>query len=252
MPLQTERPVWSKQEVFEVIVKGSYPQLADGTAVSMFYSSYLSTYLERDVKSVMNIADQAAFIKFLKVIASRTGQVLNYSDLARNIDVSAPTVKKWVSVLELSGLIYLLPPYSRNLSKRAIKTPKMYFLDTGLCCYLNGITNAQAAMNSPISGALFETYVVSEVLKSYWHHAETPYLYFYRDTDNNAQIDLIIDAQGKLWPIEIKLTSSPNLRMIRHFKVLDEKICGKGAVICTADKFIPMNKDAVIIPVSYV
>ncbi len=252
LPLQTERPVWTKKETFEAIVKGSYPQLMDGTPRGMFYSSYLSTYLERDVRSVMNISDQASFIKFLKVLAARTGQVLNYSALARDLDMSGPTVKKWLSVLELSGLVYLLPPYSRNLSKRAIKTPKLYFLDTGLCCHLNGITNAEAAMNSPISGSLFETYVISEVLKSYWHHAETPYLYFYRDSDNNAEIDLIIDAQGKLWPIEIKQTSSPNLHMTRHFKVLEGNSLGKGAIICTADKFIPMNREVLIIPVSFI
>ncbi len=252
IPLQTERAVWSKNKTFDVIVKGSFPQLFDGTPASMYYSSYISTYIERDVKSILNISNESTFLKFLKVIAARTGQILNYNDMARDIDVSAPTIKKWVSVLETSGLIYLLAPYSRNLSQRAIKTPKLYFLDTGLCCYLNGITNGEMAMNSPISGALFESYVISEILKSYWHHAERPFFYFYRDTDNNAEIDLIIEAEGKVWPIEIKQTSSPNLQMARHFSVIDADKRGKGAIICTADKFIPMNSDVVIIPVSYI
>lgn len=252
IPLNTERPILSKKEIFEMIVKGSYPQLFDGTPLSLYYSSYVSTYLERDVKSIVNIINETTFIKFLRVMAARTGQVLNYNDIARDIDVSAPTVKSWTSILETSGLIYLMPPYSGNLSQRAIKTPKMYFMDTGLCCYLNGITNAEIAMNGPINGALFETYVVSEILKSYWHHGERPYIYFYRDTDNNREVDMLIESEGKVWPIEIKLSSSPNLQMAKHFKIIDEKRRGKGAIICTANKFIPMNKDVIVIPVSYI
>lgn len=252
IPLNTERPILSKKRLFEMILKGSYPQLFDGTPLSLYYSSYVSTYLERDVKSIINITNETTFIKFLKVMAARTGQVLNYNDIARDIDISAPTVKNWISILETSGLIYLMQPYSNNLSKRAIKTPKMYFIDTGLCCYLNGISNVDMLMNDRINGALFETYVVSEILKSYWHHGERPYIYFYRDTDNNHEIDMLIESQGKVWPIEIKQTSSPNLSMAKHFDIIDEQKRGKGAIICTSDKFIPMNKDTIVIPVSYI
>jgi hypothetical protein len=252
IPLNTERPILSKKEIFEMILKGSYPQLFDGTPLSLYYSSYVSTYLERDVKSIINITNETNFIKFLRVMAARTGQVLNYNDIARDIGISSPTVKSWVSILETSGLIYLMPAYSGNLSQRAIKTPKMYFMDTGLCCYLNGITAADMLMNSNINGALFETYVVSEVLKSYWHHGERPYIYFYRDMDNNREIDILIESQGKIWPIEIKLSSSPNLAMAKHFGVIDEKMRGKGAIICTSNQFIPMNKDVIVIPVSYI
>lgn len=252
IPLNTERPILSKAEIFDLIVKGSYPQLFDGTHLSLYYSSYVSTYMERDVKSIVNVTNETAFIKFLKVMAARTGQVLNYHDISRDVEVSAPTIKNWVSILETSGLIYLMPAYSGNLSQRAIKTPKMYFMDTGLCCYLNGITTGEMAMNGPISGGLFETYVVSEVLKSYWHHGERPYIYFYRDTDNNKEIDLIIESHGKVWPVEIKQSSSPNIQMAKHFGIIDETKRGKGAIICTATKFIPMNKDVVVIPVSYI
>ena len=252
IPLDAERPILSKEEIFEMIVKGSYPQLFDGTPLSLYFSSYVSTYIERDVKNIVNISNESAFLKFLRVMAARTSQVLNYNDIARDIEISAPTVKSWVSILETSGLIYLMSPYFGNLSKRAIKSPKMYFMDTGLCCYLNGITNAEMAMNGPVNGALYETYVVSEILKSYWHHGERPNIYFYRDTDNNKEIDVLIESQGKVWPIEIKLTSSPNLQMAKHFKVIDESKRGRGAIICTSNKFIPMNKDIIVIPVSYI
>lgn len=251
IPLQTRRPIWSALETFEMIVNGSFPQLVDGTPPLLFYSAYVRTYVERDVREILNISNENAFLKFLKVIASRTGQVLNYNDIARDIEVSLNTVKSWISVLETSGLIYLLPPYFRNLAKRAIKTPKIYFLDTGLCCYLTGITTGETAMNHPMSGALFETYVVSEVLKSYWHHGERPFAYFYRDA-LGKEIDLILDRDGKLWPIEIKQTSSPNLKMARAFTVLANEACGKGALVCTANEFVSIGEDVNVIPASYI
>jgi predicted AAA+ superfamily ATPase len=251
IPLQTKRPVWTTQKTFDVIVRGSFPQLFDGTPSSLFYSSYIRTYIERDVREILKISNEHAFLKFLKITAGRTGQVLNYNNVAREIEVSVNTVKSWVSVLETSGLIYLLPPYSRNLTKRAIKTPKLYFLDTGLCCYLTGITTGKMAMDHQINGALFETYAVSEILKSYWHNGERPFAYFYRDT-SGKEIDLILETNGKLWPIEIKQTASPNPKMAQNFDVLSGEKCGKGALVCTANKFIPMNKDVNIVPVSYI
>ena len=251
IPLQTQRPVWSTQETFDMIVKGSFPQLFDGTPPLMFYSAYVRTYIERDVREIMNIVNEHAFLKFLKVVAGRTGQLLNYNDTARDIEVSVNTVKSWISVLETSGLIYLLPPYYRNLTKRVIKSPKLYFLDTGLCCYLTGISTGEMAMNHPMSGALLETYVVSEVLKSYWHNGERPFAFFYRDT-LGKEIDLILEAAGKLWPMEVKQTASPLPKMVQNFEVLAHEVCGKGALICTANKFIPMNGGVHIIPVSYI
>jgi len=251
IPLRTQRPVWSTQETFDVIVKGSFPQLFDGTPASLFYSAYVRTYIERDVREIVNISNEHAFLKFLKVMASRTGQALNYNNVARDIEVSVNTVKSWVSVLETSGLIYLLPPYFRNLTKRATKTPKMYFLDTGLCCYLTGITTGEIALKHAMSGALFETYVVSEILKSYWHNGERPFAYFYRDT-LGKEIDLILEKDGKLWPVEIKQTASPNPGMAQHFTVLASEERGKGALICTASKLLSMSKDVNVIPASYI
>ncbi|MCL2648925.1 MAG: ATP-binding protein, partial [Phycisphaerales bacterium] len=251
IPLQTKRPVWSTQDAFDVIVKGSFPQLFDGTPPSMFYSAYVRTYIERDVREILNISNEHAFLKFLKVMAGRTGQVLNYHDISRDIEISVNTVKSWVSVLETSGVIYLLPPYFRNLTKRAIKTPKMYFLDTGLCCYLTGITTGEMALNHSMSGALFETYAVSEILKSYWHNGERPFAYFYRDAQGK-EIDLILDKNGKLWPIEIKQTATPNPKMVQSFDVLSASGRGRGALVCTANKLISMGNEVSVVPVSYI
>lgn len=251
IPLQTKRPVVSTQETFDMLVKGSFPQLFDGTPSSLFYSSYVRTYIERDVHEILNISNEHTFLKFLKVMAGRTGQILNYNAMSHDIEVSVNTVKSWVSVMETSGLIYLLPPYFRNMTKRAIKTPKMYFLDTGLCAYLMGITTGEIALNHQMSGALFETYVVSEILKSYWHNGERPFAYFYRDAQGK-EIDLILDKSGKLWPIEIKQTATPNPKMVQNFDVLTATDCGKGALICTASKLISMGNNVNVVPVSYI
>ncbi|MCL2293823.1 MAG: ATP-binding protein [Spirochaetes bacterium] len=251
IPFQTKRAVWSTQEVFDAIVKGSFPQLFDGTPQSLFFSAYVRTYIERDVREIINISSEHSFLKFLKVIAARTGQILNYNSISRDIEVSVNTVKSWVSVLETSGLIYLVPPYFRNLSKRAVKTPKLYFLDTGLCCYLTGISTGNIAMNHQMSGALFETYVVSEILKSYWHNGERPFIYFYRET-LGKEIDLILDKKGKVYPVEIKQTASPNSKMTQNFDIIADENRGKGALVCMANKFISMGNDVNVVPVSYI
>lgn len=251
MPLRTKRPAFTQEDVFAEIVRGSYPQLWDGTPPQLFYSSYVSTYLERDVRDIMDVSNVSTFLRFLRVIAARTGQLLNYDNMARDVGVSAPTVKSWVSVLETSGLIYLLQPYSGNMTQRMIKTPKLYFMDTGLCCHLCGIHSAAAAMQGPMRGELFETYVISEILKSHWHHGLNPAVYFYRDT-NQREIDLLIESQGKLWPVEVKLSSTPRVHMVRNFGVIDEALRGKGALVCTAEKLLPLGKDCVTIPVGYI
>ncbi len=247
----TERPYMSQSEIFEAIVKGSYPQLFDGTSWETFYSSYLSTYVEKDVRDIVNVSKLFDFYKFLKLMAARSGQILNYRDISKSLEITEPTVKNWVSILLTSGLIYILPPYYRNLSKRVTKSPKMYFLDTGLCCHLNGIISAEMALNSPISGALFETYVVSEILKSYWHNGKEPFLFFYRD-DLNREIDLIIEKDAKIWPIEIKKTSSPNLSMTKNFSLIDKDMLGRGAIICTVSKLTSVGNDVLVVPASYI
>lgn len=251
IPLRTKREALTQEAVFKEIVRGSYPQLWDGTPPQLFYSSYISTYLERDVRDIMDVSNVTTFLRFLRVIAARTGQLLNYDNMARDVGVSSPTVKSWVSVLETSGLIYLLPPYSGNMTHRMIKTPKLYFMDTGLCCHLCGIHSAETAMKGPMRGELFETYAITEILKSHWHHGLNPTVYFYRDT-NQREIDLLIEAQGKLWPVEVKLSSTPKAHMVKNFGVIDDSVRGKGALVCTAEKPVLMNRDVVSVPIGYI
>lgn len=253
LPLQTQRPIWDMHQIFDMIVKGSFPQLYENPDMdtNLFYSSYIRTYLERDIRDIIRIIDENSFITFLKVLASRTGQELNYNSIAQDIGKTVNTIKSWTSILETSGLIYLLQPYTRNIGKRSIKTPKMYFLDTGLCCYLCGIPTGELLRNMPISGALFETYVVSEILKSYWHNGKRPFTYFYRDT-SQKEIDLLIEENGKLYPIEIKQSANPQIQMTKSFSIIDEQQRDVGAIICMIDKLIPMNKEVYAIPASYI
>jgi len=251
--LQTKRPVWTAKETFEIIHKGSYPQLFDGiTDWELYYKSYIDTYLMQDVKDIIKIEENTTFRRFIKILASRTSQVLNYTDIARDSDISPNTAKSWLSVLQTLGVVYLLQPYfANNIGKRLSKTPKMYFIDTGLCAYLCGISTSQMLMDSYLSGAFIETYVVSEIVKSYIHNGKIPNIYYYRDS-NKEEIDVIIEENSKVYPIEIKQTATPTLSMAKNFKLIDEKKRGVGAIVCLNDKFIPMNKDVNIIPISYI
>lgn len=251
--LQTKRPVWTAKETFEIIHKGSYPQLFDGvTDWELYYKSYIDTYLMQDVRDIIKIEENTAFRRFIKILASRTSQVLNYTDIARDSDISPNTAKSWLSVLQTLGVVYLLQPYfANNIGKRLSKTPKMYFMDTGLCAYLCGINTSQMLMDSYLSGAFIETYVVSEIVKSYIHNGKIPNIYYYRDS-NKEEIDVIIEENNKVYPIEIKQTATPTLSMAKNFKLIDEKKRGVGAIVCLNDKFIPMNKDVYIIPISYI
>ncbi len=251
--LQTQRPVWTAKETFEIIHKGSYPQLFDGvTDWELYYKSYIDTYLMQDVKDIIKIEENTAFRRFVKILASRTSQVLNYTDIARDSDISPNTAKSWLSVLQTLGIVYLLQPYfANNIGKRLSKTPKIYFMDTGLCAHLCGISTSQMLMDSHLSGAFIETYVVSEIVKSYIHNGKTPNIYYYRDS-NKEEIDVIIEENNKVYPIEIKQTATPTLSMAKNFKLIDEKKRGVGAIVCLNDKFIPMNKNIYIIPISYI
>ncbi len=242
--------IFSPEQVFDLIFKGSYPQLFDQKTndITLFYSSYVRTYIERDVREITKIADENEFIRFLKLIAIHTAQELNYFGLAKDVVVSANTIKSWISILITSNLIYLLPPYFNNFGKRIIKSPKLYFLDTGLCCYLSGISSGINAMNSQISGALFETYSISEILKSYWHNGIRPSIYFYRDVAQR-EIDVVIESNGRSYPIEIKQTGTPTVSMTKNFSLINSTHRNLGAIICLSDKFIPLNKDVVVVPV---
>lgn len=239
--------------IYERIWKGSYPELNVNNDLDWetFYKSYLQTYIERDIKDLNAVKNEMDFLKFLKVLAARTGQMLNYADISNEVGVSIPTIKSWVSILVSSNIVYLLQPYFSNLNKRIVKTPKLYFLDTGLCSYLTNWNNAQVLESGAMSGAIFETFVVSEIIKSYVHNVKEPNIYYYRDKDKK-EIDVIIENNGKLYPIEIKKSANPDKNMIKNFSVIPENQIGDGAIICLVDKDLPITKNVNAIPISYI
>lgn len=240
-------------DIYEKIWKGSYPELNINNDLDWetFYKSYLQTYIERDIKDLNAVKNEMDFLKFLKVLAARTGQMLNYADISNEVGVSVPTIKSWVSILVSSNIVYLLQPYFSNLNKRIVKTPKLYFLDTGLCSYLTNWNNARVLEAGAMSGAIFETFVVSEIIKSYVHNVKEPNIYYYRDKDKK-EIDVIIENNGKLYPIEIKKSANPDKNMIKNFSVIPEDRIADGAIICLIDNDLPITKHVNAIPISYV
>ncbi|OIP22907.1 MAG: ATPase [Comamonadaceae bacterium CG_4_9_14_0_8_um_filter_60_18] len=240
--------------VFQQIWLGSFPRLIEQGAKTrdLFYRSYIQTYIQRDVQDVLKVSDQLAFNRFLAAVAARTGQLLNYANLARDVDIDNKTAKAWLSVLETSGLVFLLQPYHTNLTKRMVKTPKLYFLDTGLAAYLTKWPDAASLEVGSMSGAMLETWVVSEIIKSYWHNGLEATLYFYRDTDQQ-EVDLLIASGDTLYPVEIKKTASPSQNARRQFAVLDKlgKTIGPGAVLCLVERDIPLSPSVTAVPVGY-
>ena len=240
--------------VFRQIWLGSYPRLNEQgpKARDLFYRSYIQTYIQRDVQDVLKVSDQTAFNRFLAAVAARTGQLLNYANLARDVDVDNKTAKAWLSVLESSGLVLLLQPYHTNLTKRLVKAPKLYFLDTGLAAYLTKWPDAASLEAGSMSGAMLETRVVSEIVKSYWHNGLQGSFFFYRDTDQQ-EVDLLIESGDTLYPVEIKKTASPSQNARNQFAVLDKlgKTIGQGAVLCLVERDIPLSQSVTAIPVGY-
>ncbi|MBR4670135.1 MAG: ATP-binding protein [Butyrivibrio sp.] len=229
--------------IWDKIHRGGYPELQNPDMDwQMFFASYVKTYLERDVRELSAVQDLDAFRRFMIACASRTGEILNYSNIADEVGKDADTIKKWISILEASGIIYILEPYKASALKRTIKTPKLYFRDTGLAAYLTRWLTPETLANGAMSGAFFETYVISEILKSY-SNAGFDYRYYvsyYRGKDKQAgkesEIDFIIEQNGTLYPIEIKKNSKVNAEMTSAFTILDkveEKKRGMGAVICS-------------------
>ena len=241
--------------IFHRIWKGSYPALfkASDKEWKLFYDSYLQTYIERDVKQIVKVSNELLFVNFMKVLAARTSQLLNYANIAGEIGINETTVKSWLSILQTSGLIYLLQPYSNNLTNRIIKTPKVYFLDTGLVCYLTKWNTPETLENGAFSGAILETYALSEILKSYWHNGESPAIYFYRDKEKR-EVDIILEENGKLYPLEVKQKSNPNIGDTKNFAILSQfkKEVSTGGVLCLAPSYLPLGKKDFIIPITYI
>lgn len=242
-------------DAYHKIWRGSYPDivLSNGKNWERFYESYMSTYIQRDVREYLQINDQAAFYKFMQIAAARTGQLINYKDIARDVGISEPTIKSWLNVLHAFGIIFLLQPYHNNHTKRLVKTPKLYFMDTGLCCFLTGWLTADVLERGAMAGAILETYVVAEIIKSYLNNGHVPRLYFYRDKEKN-EIDLLIEKNGTFYPIEIKKTASiKNIRFI-NFDILKKLTIPihHGGVLCFVKSPIPLSKEIDAIPLGYI
>lgn len=240
------------RDLYRLIWRGAYPAIALNEEMdrNLFYSSYVQTYLQRDVRDLARVGDELAFLRFLRIAAARTGQILNLTEFARDADVAVNTAKNWLSIMQASGIIYLLEPYHNNLSKRLVKSPKLYFLDTGLCAYLTEWSSPETLEAGAMSGAILETWVVSELLKGYWHGGRQAPFYYYRDKEKK-EIDLLIVRDGTIYPLEIKKTASPGIVDIRAFAAL-EKLgmpVGPGGVVCLTQQSLPISRSAVSIPV---
>ena len=237
------------------IQRGSMPELyAENMEWESFYRSYVRTYLERDVAELINVKNLIKFNNFMKCLAARTGELVNADAIARDVGVSVKTIQEWTSILESSGIIRLLHSYENNITNRTVKTPKVYFMDTGLVCYLVGWSSPQVAMNGAMSGALFENFIISEIIKSYYNSGhDGQNLYFYRDKDKH-EIDLIIEKDGILYPVEIKKSSRPTMDMARHFSVLSKipgKTSGNGCILCQCEKKMHLSDNIVALPIEY-
>lgn len=252
----THGKAWDIHQVYDAIVKGGYPEChaQPGLNVGRYFRSYIETYIERDIREMVDVANIALFRRFMQVCAARTGQLLNYADLSRDAGISIPTARTWISLLETSGLLMILHPYYNNLIKRATKTPKLYFTDTGLCAHLMGITSGKSAIESPLSGALLETYVILEICKSHWYTGTDANFWFFRDGDGH-EVDLLIEHEGGLYPIEVKRASSVKASDVgRNFRVCREScnpIVRTGGIVLVADKLGAVDAQTATIPVGF-
>lgn len=267
---EREKQAKTCDDIWKIIHRGGYPALMDENVDwQTFYSSYVQTYIDRDINELGNVKDKLKFTQFLTAMAARTGQMLNYSNIAEQIEVTVATIKAWTSLLEASGIIYIMQPYSNSALTRAIKTPKVYFRDTGLVCFLTKYQTAETAMNGAIAGELFETFVVSEILKSFSNAGMDYRMYvtYYRgkdkvrrqkkgiETKTEAEIDIIIEQDDTIYPIEIKLSANPKLAMTNAFDVIEQipgKKRGTGVILCMYESVLWLNDKTVALPIEYI
>lgn len=242
-------------DLYRLIWRGSFPALAVAPEMDkeLFHASYVQTYLQRDIHDLARVGDEMAFLRFLRAAAARTGQMLNMAALARDADVAPNTAKSWLSILQASGIVYLLPPYFTNIRKRLVKTPKLYFLDTGLASYLTGWSSPETLEKGAMAGAILETWIMTELLKSYYHNGRQPPFFYYRDKDKK-EIDLLIVRDGIIYPLEFKKSGSPRPNDVRHFQVLAglEKDIGPGGLICLTRDPMPLTGTVMAIPVGLI
>ena len=244
-------PYRTRKEIFAEIFRGGMPDICTGVSErDLYFNSYVNTYIEKDIRQLISAGGELAFRNFLSLLALRTAQEFHPVELANAVGIDSRTCKKWLSILETSGIIYLLQPYMANISRRIIKSPKIYFMDTGLCSYLCKWPNAEMLENCAMSGAFFETYVVSELLKNAFSHNLDPksFLFYYRDIDQK-EVDLIYIEQNNIYPIEIKKSMNPS-SPTKNFSVLKKyhQPIKPGLVIDTCEKIRPINEDAWMYP----
>ena len=243
-------------EVWNTVQRGLMPELFINPNFSwqLYYSAYVRTYIERDVRELSEIGDTVKFTNFMIAAAASTGQLVNVASLARDVGISAPTVERWLSILVASNIVYLLQPYSNNVMKRAIKTPKLYFLDTGLAAYLTRWNSPEVLKTGAMAGAFFESFVISEIIKSYYNAGiSDPPIYFYRDKDMN-EIDLLIENNSTLYPIEIKKHADPQKSDAKAFKLIDSipnVKKGQGGIVCLYDNLVTLTEGVKVIPIKY-
>ena len=239
-------------EMFERIWSGGMPGHRSGryTDRDVFYSSYIQTYINRDVSDMIPGVDKLLFADFIRAAACRVGQMLNTHDIAQDVGVSDDTAKRWLQVLEKSEVIFYLRPYSNNLLKRTVRTPKMYFFDTGLAAYLTKYASPEILMNGAINGAILENYTVAEIRKTWLNSARECLLHYYRDKDSN-EIDMVIEADGELHPLEIKKSTNPGTELASAFKVLDKGSVprGTGAILCLREEMSAIDRNTFILPI---
>ena len=247
-----ERTAADTGVIFDWIFRGSMPAIVSekNSNSQIFYSSYLTTYIERDVREVSDAIDSLTFLHFITAVAARCGQILNIAEIARDADINQKQAKNWLGVLETLGLIFYLHPYSNNMLKRLVKTPKLYFYDTGLVCYLTKWSSAETLQSGAMNGAILENYVVAEIRKTYLNCGKDPYMYYYRDKDAR-EIDIILEHDGVLNPIEIKKSANPGSELIKVFKLLDKSSAkrSKGAVVCMKPELSAIDRENYIVPV---
>lgn len=255
--LNQERKEIQSKDIWQVIHRGSMPELYknENMDLLMYYSSYVKTYIERDVRMIINVKDLSLFSKFIIALAARTSQLLNYGTIANELGVDLNTIKSWVGVLETSGLVTTVQPFSNNNLSRTIKTPMLYFMDTGLVCYLLKWLTPETLMNGAMSGQILETFVMSEIIKTFKNQGiiNVP-IYFYRDKDMK-EIDVIVESSGILYPIEIKKSATPRKVMAKHLSILDKAIgykVGNKIVLCLINKKMHLDSDIIAYPITMI
>lgn len=238
--------------IYDRIFRGSMPAIVSGQNSNnqIFYSSCLATYIERDVKELSDAIDSLKFLQFITAVAARCGQMLNVADIERDADINQKQAKDWLGILETLGIVFYLHPYSNNLLKRLVKTPKLYFYDTGLICYLTKWSSADTLESGAMNGAILENYVVAEIRKTYLNSGKEPFMYYYRDKDAK-EIDIVLEHDGVLNPIEIKKSANPGPELVKVFSLLDKSSTprSKGAVMCMKPELSAIDRENYIVPV---